>query len=238
MINVGLTGGMASGKNFTASVFQELGCHVIDADALSKEAAAPGGAAAQEIFDAFGSSILKGITVDEYVNAQSGQFQNEYLELRSKLRKIVTIDPEKRELLEKIIHPAVDKLYAAKRKEIARKDSSSIIVYHAPLIVETYLKNRPNLRKESFKALTPFDIIILVWVKRDIALKRLALRGHPPLEEAVKLMDAQLPFEEKARFADHIIDNNYDMEQTRMDVKRIFNLIKLLGKRYPSIQKP
>ncbi|MDR2400810.1 MAG: dephospho-CoA kinase [Deferribacteraceae bacterium] len=233
MINIGLTGGMASGKNFAASVFEELGCRTIDADALSRQAIAPGGIAAGELLEVFGSSILKGVGAKEYINAESGAFQDEYLELRSALRKLIAGDSEKRLLLEKIVHPAVEKLYAAERKRIARKDSSSVLVYHAPLLTEAYLKDtnpadRAEMTKDDFKAKTPFDIIILIWTSRETALKRLALRAFPPFEEGIKLLNAQLPFEEKVRFADHIIDNDRNMECTRADIKRVFSLIKML----------
>jgi dephospho-CoA kinase len=179
---------------------------------------------------------LEGPAIDEYISAESGSFHDEYLKLRSKLRKIVVNDFKKRELLESVVHPAVERLYIAKRKEIARKDSSSIIVYHAPLLIEAYLKDHPNLQKEGFKELSSLDIVVLVYTRRSVALERAAIRAHPPIDEAVKLMDAQLPYEDKARFAEHIIDNNYDFETTRTEVKRVFNLIKLLSPKNKKIE--
>jgi dephospho-CoA kinase len=233
MLNIGLTGSMASGKNFVASIFEELGCYAIDADALSREVTAPGGAAAEELFAAFGDTILKGVGVDEYIHAKAGDYQKEYADLRAALRGLVANDEKKRQLLESIVHPAVERLWTAKRKEIARKDSSAVIVYHAPLLIEAYLKgeNPAELTKDAFKSATGFDLIILIWASRETALERVIKRGHPPFDDAVKLLAAQLPYEEKLRFADHIIDNGGDEKNTRLDTLRVFNLIKLLQKR-------
>jgi dephospho-CoA kinase len=232
MLNIGLTGSMASGKNFVASIFEELGCYTIDADTLSRETIAPGGTAAEELFAAFGHSILKGVGVSEYIHAKAGDYKKEYADLRAALRGLVAGDEQKRRLLENIVHPAVDRLRTAKRKEIARKDSSAVIVYHAPLLIEAYLKgkNPAELTKENFKSAIGFDLIILIWASRETALERIINRGHPPIEDAVKLLAAQLDYEEKLRFADHTIDNDGDKKNTRLDTLRVFNLIKLLGK--------
>jgi dephospho-CoA kinase len=233
MLNIGLTGSMASGKNFVASIFEELGCYTIDADTLSRETIAPGGIAAAELFAAFGHSILKGVGVDEYIHAEAGDYQKEYAALRAALRGLVVNDEKKLRILENIVHPAVERLWTAKRKEIARKDSSAVIVYHAPLLIEAYLKGKTpaELTKENFKSASPFDLIILIWAARETVLERVIKRGHPPFDDAVKLLAAQLDYKEKLRFADHIIDNDGDEKNTRRDTLRVFNLINLLRKR-------
>jgi dephospho-CoA kinase len=242
MINIGLTGGMASGKNFIASVFEQLGCYTIDADILSRRAIAPGGIAARQLFDVFGNGILSGVSVEEYINCDinSEAFKREYEGLRGVLRKIVSNDPEKLKMLEQIVHPAVAALYIEERKKILRKNSSAVIVYHAPLLIETLPvlphglfgaaaracipDSRVDLKPEK----PPFDAIVLIWASRETVLKRLAARGHPPMEEALKLLDAQMPYEEKCRFADHIIDNDGDKETARRDTERVYNLIKFM----------
>ena len=42
MLRVGLTGSIGVGKSFVASVFEELGCHVLDADQTAREVVMPG----------------------------------------------------------------------------------------------------------------------------------------------------------------------------------------------------
>jgi dephospho-CoA kinase len=215
---------MASGKNFIASVFEELGCCAIDADLLSRRAIAPGGIAARALFDVFGSGILSGVSTEEYIKCDNaGTFQREYEDLRGVLREIVTDAPEKLKSLERIVHPAVTALYLEERKKILRKNSAAVIVYHAPLLIEASLTGG---KPEGLKR--PFDATVLIWASRETVLKRLAERGHPPMREALKLLEAQMPYEEKCRFAEHIIDNDGDKETARRDTKRVYNLIKQL----------
>ena len=55
---VALTGGIASGKSAVSDRFAALGADVIDADLVSRELVAPGGAALEEIIAAFGKDVL------------------------------------------------------------------------------------------------------------------------------------------------------------------------------------
>jgi len=58
MYKIGLTGGIASGKSTVAAMLRELGAPVIDADALSRELTAPGGAALPAIRARFGDAVF------------------------------------------------------------------------------------------------------------------------------------------------------------------------------------
>ena len=58
MLRVGLTGSIGVGKSFVASVFVELGCHVLDADQTAREVVMPGTPGLRALTDAFGEEIL------------------------------------------------------------------------------------------------------------------------------------------------------------------------------------
>ncbi|MDR0454966.1 MAG: dephospho-CoA kinase, partial [Deferribacteraceae bacterium] len=109
MINVGLTGGMASGKNYIADLFEKKGCYILDADIISREVMMPGGDAYLPVVDAFGKEVL---TEDGLIN-------------RGILRGIITESAESRVILESIVHPAV--IARSKRyiKDIAEKDNGA-----------------------------------------------------------------------------------------------------------------
>src|ERR1700726_3785924 len=58
MLRVGLTGGIGCGKSTVAAMMGELGCHILEADALGHQVIAPGGPAYEEVVREFGREIL------------------------------------------------------------------------------------------------------------------------------------------------------------------------------------
>ncbi|GLH72020.1 hypothetical protein GETHLI_05220 [Geothrix limicola] len=56
---LGLSGGIAAGKSFVAAQLQKLGWVVIDADALAREAVAPGSEGLRKVAEAFGPEALR-----------------------------------------------------------------------------------------------------------------------------------------------------------------------------------
>src|SRR5438309_6825355 len=58
MLNVGLTGNIASGKSTVVDLFRRWGATIIDADALAREAQAPGGEVLAAIARRFGADVL------------------------------------------------------------------------------------------------------------------------------------------------------------------------------------
>ena len=55
---VGLTGGMGTGKTLAASIFKELGAHILDADLICRKLVEPGQPALKEISEYFGDNIF------------------------------------------------------------------------------------------------------------------------------------------------------------------------------------
>ena len=108
MINVGLTGGIATGKSLVSSFFKELGAYIIDYDTVSHEVITPKRNAWKRIVDQFGEEILND---DLTIN-------------RGKLGEIVFNDPKKRKKLEEIVHPDIAGCpYPAGEKRTKRLES-------------------------------------------------------------------------------------------------------------------
>ena len=59
MLNVGLTGNIASGKSTVVELFKKWGATVIDADILARDAQAPGSAVLAAIARRFGADVLR-----------------------------------------------------------------------------------------------------------------------------------------------------------------------------------
>ncbi|KAF7234571.1 Dephospho-CoA kinase domain-containing protein [Varanus komodoensis] len=93
MFLVGLTGGIASGKSTAVAMLRELGCAIIDADVLARQVVQPGFLAYQRIVQSFGPEIL----------LENGEIN------REALRNIIFSQPEKRQLLNSITHPEIQK---------------------------------------------------------------------------------------------------------------------------------
>lgn len=114
---VALTGGIASGKSAVSDRFAALGADVIDADLVSRELVAPGGAALAEIVAAFGEGVL---TADGALD-------------RRAMRERVFADDAHRRRLEAILHPRVRDIL--RERAHARSDGYAMLVI--PLLVES-----------------------------------------------------------------------------------------------------
>lgn len=112
---IGLTGSIGMGKSTVASMFEEAGVPVFDADAAVRSMQGPDGELNAAIEEAF-----PGSTGPEGVN-------------REALGKLVFGDREKLAALEAIVHPAV----GAKRAQfLADNASAPLIVFDIPLLFE------------------------------------------------------------------------------------------------------
>ena len=117
---IGLTGGIGSGKSTVLEMLRELGAVPVDADAISRAATAPGGAAIAAIATAFGPDF---ITPDGALD-------------RDRMRERAYAQPEARRELERIIHPLVG-AEVARQVEAAEAAGARCIVFDIPLLVET-----------------------------------------------------------------------------------------------------
>ena len=119
MLNVALTGGIATGKSFCLSRFAALGVPVIDADVLARDVVAPGSSALDAIGQRFGAGVLlPGGALD-----------------RAALGRIVFADPAARADLEAIIHPQV---YRAIREwSVNLPAGTHLAIADIPLLFET-----------------------------------------------------------------------------------------------------
>ena len=114
---IGLTGGIASGKTTVCDLFKELSVEIIDADVISHELSKKGGAAFEEIIEAFEDEII----------GDDGELD------RKKLRSIVFNDNTKKKMLEMIIHPKV--LLSINEK--IKASQSDYLIISVPLMIET-----------------------------------------------------------------------------------------------------
>lgn len=201
MLKVGLTGSIAVGKSFVLEVLRELGCAVLDADQTARDVVKPGTKGLELITEQFGREVLQ----------PDGELD------RAKLGAIVFADAGKRQLLNSIAHPLVIRAQNEWLREIERENPNGMAVIDAALMIESGGYNR-------------FDKLIVVWCEPEIQIERLAARNAFNREEAILRINAQMPQEEKKKFADFLIDTSKGFEDTRRQTKKIFEQLKLLIK--------
>ena len=203
MLRVGLTGSIAVGKSFVASVFAELGCHVLDADQTAREVVEPGSPGLEAVAAAFGREMLN---TDGTLN-------------RQRLGALVFADEEKRRQLNQLLHPFI----IARQDEILREwesaDPDGIGIVDAALMIESGGYKR-------------FDKLIVVHCRPEVQLERLMLRNGLTREEAQRRIEAQMPQEEKQRFADYLIDTSDGYELARARTLEVYQQLRQLADKH------
>lgn len=200
MLKVGLTGAIATGKSTVATMFRELGCHVIDADKVAHRLIEPGAVAYEPVVREFGRGIL---TSDGRVD-------------RTKLGAIVFADPARLARLNAIVHPPVLEAQDLELARIARTEPHAIAVVEAALLIEA------GYRKK-------LDYLVVTWCTPEQQLARLMQtdwgRGLT-IEQARQRIAAQMPIEEKRRMADQEIDCSRSVEHTKAQVAALVAKLK------------
>jgi dephospho-CoA kinase len=121
VIRVAVTGGIGSGKSEVARLFEAHGAVVVDADALAREALAPGSDGLAGVVEVFGPGVL----------AADGSLD------RARLAGLVFVDDGRRAALEAIVHPYVGRRSA---ELMAAAPPHAVVVYDVPLLVEKDLQ--------------------------------------------------------------------------------------------------
>lgn len=117
MLNVGLTGGIGSGKSAVSTLLAGFGATIVDADKIAREVVEPGTPALAQIVEAFGPHILD----------SAGALD------RPGLARQVFGDEDARQRLNAIVHPQVR---ARSAEIVAAADSDAVIVHDIPLLAE------------------------------------------------------------------------------------------------------
>ena len=193
MLHVGLTGNIASGKSYVASLFADMGACIIDADSVVHDLLKCGTNTYDRIVDGFGKQILD----------QNGSID------RKKLARIVFFDAEQRRRLNALIHPEVGAEISRRISEYEKSFSSGIIIVDAALMVET----------GGYKQ---YDCLIVVTCDPSSQLSRLMDRDGMTEEEAGARMASQMPMEDKIKLADYVIDNSGTLKQTRDQAESVY----------------
>jgi len=199
MLRVGLTGSIGVGKSFVAVVLAELGGHVVDADATARAVVVPSSPGLKSVVKEFGDEFLQD---DGTLN-------------RAKLGALIFADIDKRQTLNSILHPFI----IAEQDKLLRtwegQDPEGIGIVDAALMIESGGSKR-------------FDKLIVVHCRPEVQIARLMARDSLSREQAEQRVAAQMPQEEKMKFADFLIDTSDGFDAARQRTAEVWDKLKAL----------
>lgn len=168
MLTVGLTGGIGSGKSEVARMLAGYGAVVVDADALARDALAPGTRGLAQVVEEFGTDVL----------AADGSLD------RARLAERVFGDDAARARLEAIVHPVVG---ARSAELIAAAPADAVVVYDVPLLAEKGLADAYDLVVvvEAPKEVRVQRVVQARGMRADDVRARIAAQATPEQRAAV-----------------------------------------------------
>lgn len=201
---IGLTGGIASGKNFVAEIFAKKGAAVFDADA--------------EVHKLLGSDRATLLEVKR-------KFPESFIEQkidRKILGKIVFSDAKKLKILEKILHPKVRKKYLEFLQEV-KKSGKNLALLNIPLLLES-----KNYKCDLILAVVAPKAIRK---KRFLAREKKKnpknfVKEKKNLEKRfARILLQQLDDSERKKYADFVIKNGISKANSTKQIEKFLQII-------------
>lgn len=186
-----ITGGIGSGKSSVAKMLAQRGYCVWDADVFSREV----------LFQAEIQSRIKTIFGDT-VFIKDGILNREYI------RNQIFSNSELKKSFEGIMHPAMFEHFHSKYNIMLKIAPTSWVFYEASLILELKRKSE-------------FDFCIVVYADENIKIERLSSKRNLSREDCIKVIQSQMPDNEKIKYADYLINNSGSEEELKVSVNKL-----------------
>lgn len=206
MIEIGLTGGIGSGKSTVADMLVERGAVLIDADRIVRDLQEPGAPVFEAMVERWGPGIV----------AEDGTLD------RAAVATIVFTDDNELKAINDIVHPAVGEAMQARRDEL--KETDAIVVFDIPLLV----KSEDDPVDERYSHLHG---IIVVDTDVELAVERLVSHRGFDADDARSRIVLQASREARRAVADIVIDNSGDLDSLGPQVDAAWVWAESLGSR-------
>lgn len=191
---VAVTGGMSSGKSLVCQYLSEFGAYVVDSDEIVHQLLNPDTEIGQEVVNLLGTRVLEG----EKIN-------------RSRVAKIVFLNPRLLKSLENLLHPPVyEEINRRYQTLVEQKDTPPLFVAEIPLLYES--------KGEDF-----FDVTIAVTANLEECWERYRLKTGHEREDFNRRTASQFPQHEKAERADYVIHNEGSLESLKEQTKKVYD---------------
>lgn len=203
MLELGLTGGIGSGKSTVAQLLVDKGAVLIDADQIVRDLQKPGAQVFLAMVERWGDDIV----------AEDGTLD------RAAVANIVFSDEAELTAINEIVHPSVATEIARMLKELA--DTDHVVINDIPLLVR---KDGESDRPE-YKRLQG---IIVVDVPTETAVDRLVeFRGFDR-DDAESRVASQATREQRKALADFVVDNSGPVDGLRPQIDACWDWIETL----------
>jgi dephospho-CoA kinase len=192
---VAITGGMASGKSSVAAFLCEIG----GAQGLNADTIC------RRLLEPGAAGWLA------VAKAFGGRFflADQHLD-RPLLRKVLFEDHEFRRELDALLHPLVrDEIAGCLERELGQP---ARFVVEVPLLYEAHWEQ-------------DFSRVVVAYADKATCRRRIMLRDRVSEAEAAMAMGAQMPLEDKALLADHVIDNSGFWSDTCLQIVHLQSLL-------------
>ncbi len=191
---IGITGGLASGKSSVSYYLQRVKkLPILDADIYAHEALAPDSESTKAVINRYGKKIIN------FIEGETISIN------RSFLRSIIFNDKNEKKWLEDLLHPIIIQRII---NEIYNLDSKPIIILVLPLLFELKLSKMCSE-------------IWLVDCTYNQQLKRLMNRDKIKKEDAIRMLNSQIPLKQKRKISNIIINNRNNLNEWEEQVDNL-----------------
>lgn len=190
---VGLTGGIGSGKSTIANLFTLLKKPpmIVDADLISRQLVQPGTYALNAIIKHYGKKILH---ADGSLNRMS-------------LRAHIFRDNKEVIWINNLLHPLIQQ---QTKEQLYAINSTSYVVWVAPLFIENHLYNRVHR-------------LLVVDVAPEVQVIRAIARDSCSYQHIEKILNQQVSRTDRLVRATDVIDNSGSIERISYHVAMLHN---------------
>lgn len=191
---IGITGGVGSGKSTAAAIFAQLGCEVIDADALGHELLRRDPAVRAAVRETFGQEVFD----------FEGQID------RKTLGRIVFSDVLQMRRLEDILHPLMRAAFEQRISHVRRAAEARAMVLDAAVLF-----------KAGWDKLCTHTVFVESPLEQRLA--RVAESRGWSKDDLLKREAAQFPLDRKRQYCCHTLQNVKDVSHLQGQVTRLLD---------------
>lgn len=183
-----ITGGIGVGKSAVTVVLSKMGFPVIDADAVARQVVQPGQEGLRRLVETFGPNILDA----------TGNLD------RPAMRARIASDGDAQRRIGLCLHPLIRNEIQSRLEDLSRSGHDYAFV-EAALAIES-------------GSYVYYDALILVTADQETRVRRVMRRDNLAEDAVRALIARQMPEEDKAKLAQHIISNNGTPEELQGNV--------------------